>query len=95
MNAQKKKKIGRNIHQFLTPNDQLLAFDRETGKEKAIVQVTAVTRDEIKGLIIKKTGFPGIPVRFRVPQLTQRGGNLRIQLKMEKLSTTRTLESLN
>jgi hypothetical protein len=79
MKASLKKLIERNIRDLVAVGTTLPATDRETGAAIGVVTVISVSRDEIRGRIDGESfGWNGFETSFRVPELTQRGGNLKI-----------------
>jgi hypothetical protein len=81
MTATLKKQVQRNIHDLISQGSLVTVIDRTTNAKIGTMEVTQVSRVEITGVIQNSNPrYPGTPARFRVPELTQRGGNGRIDL---------------
>lgn len=77
-----KKQIERNIRELAQIGSIIPALDRETGEALGAVVITAVSREEIKGRLEGSAFGWEAEACFRVPQLTQRGGNLKLGLPL-------------
>lgn len=79
MKTSLKKQIERNIKELMAVGSTLPATDRETGVIVGMLIIQSVSREEIRGRLEGDTfGWEGFETSFRVPELTQRGGNLRL-----------------
>ena len=79
MKAYLKKQIERNIRDIVSVGASYPVSDRKSGAELGVITITSVTRDEVRGHVAGESfGWEGREAAFRVPQLTQRGGNLRL-----------------
>mgnify|MGYP001767053666 CR=1 FL=1 len=80
MKASLKKQIERNIQKLIAVGSRLKATDKENGETAGTITITYVSREEIRGNLEGTAfGWEGRETSFRVPELTQKGGNLRIE----------------
>lgn len=84
MNRNTKKQIGRDARSFFVTGTVCRVVERGNPIEDEMVGeavVLSTTRDQIFAEVRgRRFGFDGKKVSFRLPTLTQRGGNLRICL---------------
>ena len=79
MKASLKKQIERNIRELVSVGTSLPASARESGEPAGALVITFVSREEIRGRLEGASfGWGGFETSFRVPELTQRGGNLKL-----------------
>jgi len=84
MSANHKKDISRNAKTLFTEGTVCRVTDRNNPLEDEAVGeavVLSTTREEIRAEVRgRRFGFEGVIATFRIPTLTQRGGNLRLCL---------------
>jgi hypothetical protein len=76
-----KKQIERNLKELAPEGSTHQIIDRETGEVTGLFTIVHCSREEISGLAQGRPfGHDGREIRFRIPALTQRGGNHRLEL---------------
>jgi hypothetical protein len=81
MKACLKKQIERNMRELLRIGEVVALEDRGSGTQVGTVRITRVTREAVEGIMEGRSfGWEGRQGRFRVPQMTQHGGDLRLGL---------------
>lgn len=81
MKASTKRHIERSIRELVSIGDEIVVRNRSTKEEEGLLTVTYVSREEIHGTIQKDQRWAGTPATFRVPELTQKGGQNFLDLE--------------